>query len=130
MSKNGTLSITTCSGNYVSFDFFLKLTVIASCYLDATAKRIGLKRMSSNSDEIATKVAIVCKNINSRVNNAVLLRRHFSKFGEVAKIFSNPAKGSAVIHFKDHVSSCLMKLLGIKHLISLFVQSANIASVF
>ena len=46
---------------------------------------------------------LVCKNVLLTYNNAASLRKHFSKFGNVLRVYSNTNKNSATIKFADHV---------------------------
>ena len=71
-------------------------------------------------EEVATNVAIRCLDVPPEWNNRDELKRIFSKFGEVTRVFPNKAKNSAKVHFKDHVctysnfkqssSSCVINL--------------------
>lgn len=67
------------------------------------AKRTTMTRRLSVADD-KDRVALICKNVLPRFNNSQKLRQHFSKFGEVARVFPKPEKGMATIHFKTHVS--------------------------
>ncbi|KAJ8301861.1 hypothetical protein KUTeg_020848 [Tegillarca granosa] len=75
------------------------------------SKRTAYRRLSSVSDD-ATRIALVCKNVPVKINNAFQLKKHFSKFGEVAKVFPNPNKQSANIHFKNHAAAAEAKRRG------------------
>lgn len=67
------------------------------------AKRTTMTRRLSVADD-KDRVALICKNVPPRFNNSQKLRQHFSKFGEVARVFPKPERGMATIHFKTHVS--------------------------
>lgn len=67
------------------------------------AKRTTTMRRHSVADN-KDRVALICKNVPPRFNNSQKLRQHFSKFGEVARVFPKPERGMATIHFKTHVS--------------------------
>lgn len=67
------------------------------------AKRTTTMRRHSVADD-KDRVALICKNVPPRFNNSQKLRQHFSKFGEVARVFPKPERGMATIHFKTHVS--------------------------
>ena len=66
------------------------------------AKRTTLARRLSVVDD-KDRVALICKNVPPRFNNSQRLRQHFSKFGEISRVFPKPEKGMATIHFKTHV---------------------------
>ncbi|KAL5015301.1 hypothetical protein ScPMuIL_009571 [Solemya velum] len=68
-------------------------------------------RQSSMTD-MSNRVSIVCKDVPVKYNQHMLLRKHFSKFGEVAKVFPNPRKRSATIHFVDHEAASNAKCHG------------------
>lgn len=56
------------------------------------------------SRDTSQEVAIVCTKVPPKHNNGRSLREHFNKFGKVKKVFPNPSKARAVIHFETHVS--------------------------
>jgi hypothetical protein len=66
------------------------------------SSRHSLRRQIS--DEVSSKVAIVCRNIPHKYNTIANLRAHFKRFGEVTKVFPNQGKMQATIHFRTHVS--------------------------
>lgn len=68
------------------------------------AKRTTTMRRHSVADD-KDRVALICKNVPPRFNNSQKLRQHFSKFGEVARVFPKPERGMATIHFKTHESA-------------------------
>ena len=67
--------------------------------------------LSRQPSEDQTKVAIICKNVPARFNNAILLKKHFGQFGPVARVFPNPKKTEATVHFKNHVCIKIIKLI-------------------
>ncbi|KAL3853116.1 hypothetical protein ACJMK2_016691 [Sinanodonta woodiana] len=69
---------------------------------DGPLKRPVLRRMSSATDDLSSRVALVCKNIPAKFNNIRFLRQHFSKFGPVTRIFPVPVKNMATVHFQTH----------------------------
>ncbi|XP_048739403.2 germinal-center associated nuclear protein-like isoform X2 [Ostrea edulis] len=78
---------------------------------DTHAKRTTIaRRMSVVEDK--DKVAIICKNVPPRFNNIQKLRQHFSKFGDVARVFPKPERGMATIHFKTHEAALDAKRRG------------------
>ena len=56
------------------------------------------------SEDRSRKVAIICKDVPTKFNNHMTLRNHFCRYGKVTKVFPNPAKMQATIHFERHVS--------------------------
>ncbi|KAK3103652.1 hypothetical protein FSP39_020765 [Pinctada imbricata] len=64
------------------------------------AKRASLVRMTSTEDQ--SRVAIICKNVPARFNNAFMLKKHFGQFGQISRIFPNPTKATATVHFRTH----------------------------
>ncbi|CAC5393662.1 unnamed protein product [Mytilus coruscus] len=60
-----------------------------------------IRRLSS-ADEMSSRVAIVCNYVPNKYNNVFTMKKHFSKFGDVAKVFPNPRKFMTTIHFKTH----------------------------
>ncbi|XP_076100154.1 germinal-center associated nuclear protein-like isoform X3 [Mytilus galloprovincialis] len=60
-----------------------------------------IRRLSS-ADQMSSRVAIVCNYVPNKYNNVFSMKRHFSKFGDVAKVFPNPRKFMTTIHFKTH----------------------------
>lgn len=75
------------------------------------AKRTTMTRRLSVADD-KDRVALICKNVPPRFNNSQKLRQHFSKFGEVARVFPKPERGMATIHFKTHESALEAKRRG------------------
>lgn len=75
------------------------------------AKRTTTMRRHSVADD-KDRVALICKNVPPRFNNSQKLRQHFSKFGEVARVFPKPERGMATIHFKTHESALEAKRKG------------------
>lgn len=49
--------------------------------------------------------AIQCKNIPVRLNKKDLIKKHFSAYGKVQRVFCNPRKNMAVVHFHDHAAA-------------------------
>ncbi|XP_041348525.1 germinal-center associated nuclear protein-like isoform X1 [Gigantopelta aegis] len=68
--------------------------------------------VASSADDMKSRVAIACKGIPAQYNKGQILRRHFSKFGSVVKVFPNSNKSSAVIHFRNHDSATNAKKNG------------------
>jgi len=66
------------------------------------SKKTPMRRQMS--EDIATKTAIICRNVPSKFNSTFALRDHFKQYGEVMKVFPNRSKMQATIHFKTHVS--------------------------
>lgn len=70
--------------------------------LTASLKSPTLKR--SLSVDISQLRAIVVYEIPEDSNNKLELTKHFQLFGKVVRIFPNPKKQNATIHFESHVS--------------------------
>jgi hypothetical protein len=70
-------------------------------FLIAGAGRLARRR--STLDDIQKKVAIVIKSVDRSCNNKEFLRKYFQKYGVVKRVFANPGKESASIHFDTHV---------------------------
>jgi hypothetical protein len=62
-----------------------------------------IRRMSS-TDDMINRVAIICNYVPNKYNKIFFMKKHFSRFGEVVKVFPNPRKFMTTIHFKTHVS--------------------------
>ena len=69
---------------------------------DVTVVRVNRRRMSSQ--DAFDKVALVIKEIPAKYNSSNSVRTHFSKYGNVSRVFVNPAHNSATVYFLDHVS--------------------------
>ncbi len=59
-----------------------------------------LQRLTSKEELKAIK-SIVCEQIPAAAMNKKVLEKHFSKFGEVKRVFISK-KGTATVHFADH----------------------------
>ena len=57
-------------------------------------------------DDVSMYTGLVCKNVLAAYNSAIALRKHFSKYGSVTRVYPNPNKSSATVKFVDHVSVC------------------------
>ena len=75
----------------------------------------SLKRLNSKEELMSIK-SIICEQVPTIALNERIMGKHFSKFGEVSKMYLNPGKQSAIIHFLDHKSARKAKDKG--HLIS------------
>ena len=75
----------------------------------------SLKRLSSKEELMSIK-SIICEQVPTIALNERIMSKHFSKFGEVSKMYLNPGKQTAIIHFLDHKSARKAKDKG--HLIS------------
>ena len=73
------------------------------------------KRLTSKEELMSIK-SIICEQVPSLALNENMMGKHFSRFGEIEKMFINPEKQSATIHFTDHKSARKAKDKG--HLIS------------
>ncbi|KAK3581304.1 hypothetical protein CHS0354_033043 [Potamilus streckersoni] len=79
---------------------------------EARGKRTVLRRLSSGTEDLSSRVAIVCKNIPPKFNNIRFLRQHFSKFGSVTRVFPVPVKNMATVHFQTHEAAEEAKAYG------------------
>ncbi|XP_048239016.1 germinal-center associated nuclear protein-like isoform X4 [Haliotis rufescens] len=71
-----------------------------------------LRRLPSVAEDVTSKIAIICKSIPTKFNKGSILRKHFSKYGSVSKVFPNVNKKSATIHFHDHKTAAEAKSRG------------------
>ncbi|XP_067683402.1 germinal-center associated nuclear protein-like [Haliotis asinina] len=71
-----------------------------------------LRRLPSVAEDVTSKIAIICKNVPTKFNKGAILRKHFSKYGSVSKVFPNVNKKSVTIHFHDHKSAAEAKARG------------------
>ena len=55
-------------------------------------------------DDVSMYTGLVCKNVLTAYNNTVSLKKHFSKYGTISRVYPNANKNSATIKFADHVS--------------------------
>lgn len=58
------------------------------------------RRLVSSDADMRT---LVVKGIPVRYNNQVALKRHFSPFGTILRIYVNPKADSATVLYKSHV---------------------------
>ncbi|XP_045166422.2 germinal-center associated nuclear protein-like isoform X2 [Mercenaria mercenaria] len=77
---------------------------------DKEESKSSLRRQMS--EEISSKVAIVCRNVPHKYNTIMNLRSHFKRFGEVTKVFPNQAKMQATVHFRTHEAAAEAKVRG------------------
>ena len=75
----------------------------------------SFKRLKSK-EELMSIQSIICEQVPTVALNERIMGKHFSKFGEVGKMYLNPEKQTAIIHFMDHKSARKAKEKG--HLIS------------
>lgn len=62
----------------------------------------ALRRRRVTSD--ADRRVLTVKGIPPRFNDQVRLRSHFTNYGSVDKIYTNPKADSAIVFFSSHVS--------------------------
>ena len=62
---------------------------------------------SSFLNDLAGNKVISIKGIPVHLNKGVILRRYFSRFGDIRSVRCMPAKRSAYIHFETHVSTTI-----------------------
>lgn len=76
---------------------------------EAPANPHQLKRIPSvDKTQLRTIVVYL---IPEDSNNKLELAKHFQPFGNIVRIFPNPKKGNAVIHFDSHVSQYILLFL-------------------
>ncbi|KAM9804598.1 germinal-center associated nuclear protein [Neosynchiropus ocellatus] len=75
-----------------------------------TQRRLSSETLAGVSPTDCT--ALNCRNIPSGLNRKDELRKHFSHFGKVSRIFCKPAKNMAIVHFADHASAAKAKKKG------------------
>lgn len=63
-------------------------------------------------DELREIKSIICEQVPDLVNNVKVLKKHFSKFGDVTRVFPNTNKKTAIVHFLDHKSAKAAKARG------------------
>jgi len=78
---------------------------------DGGTRRPRMERTVSK-EELSTITSIRCEVVPDVINKTVILSKHFSKFGEVTRVFPNLKKKTAIIHFTDHKSAKLAKSKG------------------
>ncbi|XP_043916221.1 germinal-center associated nuclear protein-like [Protopterus annectens] len=78
-----------------------------------SSRSLRCERSSSFSGSSFREItAIQCKNIPGHLNKKDLVKKHFSAFGKVQRVFCNPSKNMAVVHFHDHASANRAKIHG------------------
>ncbi|XP_064632877.1 germinal-center associated nuclear protein-like [Lineus longissimus] len=75
-------------------------------------KSINIARSKSKDDDLGSKTAIICQEVPNEYNNRAFLVRHFSKFGQIKRVYPNPAKQKATIHFQSHDQAATAKRKG------------------
>jgi len=65
-----------------------------------------------SKEELREIKSIICEQVPDLVNNVKVLKKHFSKFGDVTRVFPNTTKKSAIVHFLDHKSAKAAKARG------------------
>ena len=86
--------------------------------VDISPSSGGAKKFErlASKEELMEIKSIICEQVPSIALNEGIMGKHFSKFGEVTKMYFNPKKQTAIIHFTDHKSAKKAKEKG--HLIS------------
>ncbi|XP_067844236.1 germinal-center associated nuclear protein isoform X2 [Heptranchias perlo] len=80
---------------------------------------------SLSSMPLSELTAIQCKNIPADLNKKEVIKKHFSQFGKVQRVYCQTNKSLAVVHFYDHASASTAKKKGKslrKHQIEIFWQ--------
>eukprot|EP00092_Neocalanus_flemingeri_P027091 GFUD01029377.1.p1 GENE.GFUD01029377.1~~GFUD01029377.1.p1 ORF type:complete len:2023 (+),score=566.09 GFUD01029377.1:57-6125(+) len=78
---------------------------------DGGTRKPRMERTVSK-EELSNITSILCEVVPDVINKNVILTKHFSKFGEVTRVYANLKKKTATIHFKDHKSAKLAKSKG------------------
>ncbi|KAK2167842.1 hypothetical protein LSH36_23g05039, partial [Paralvinella palmiformis] len=68
----------------------------------STSSGQRIVRRRSTLDDVQKKVAIVVRSVDASCNNKEFLKKYFQKYGTVKRVFVNPGKESATIHFTSH----------------------------
>ncbi|XP_028291676.1 germinal-center associated nuclear protein [Gouania willdenowi] len=79
------------------------------------AKRHGTRSESSDSLSGLSptdSTGIQCRNVPSKLNKREILKKHFSQFGKVLKVYCRPSKNVAYVHFDNHASAVKAKKKG------------------
>ncbi|XP_069790140.1 germinal-center associated nuclear protein [Narcine bancroftii] len=74
--------------------------------------RRGDSTDSLSGTPVAELTAIQCKNIPADLNKKEIIRKHFSQFGKVQRVYCQTNKNLAVVHFNNHVSASNAKKRG------------------
>ncbi|XP_078259870.1 germinal-center associated nuclear protein [Rhinoraja longicauda] len=67
---------------------------------------------SLSSTPLSELTAIQCKNIPADLNKKEIIRKHFSQFGKVQRVYCQTSKNQAVVHFTNHASASNAKRKG------------------
>lgn len=78
---------------------------------DGGTRKPRMERTVSK-EELSMITSIRCEVVPDVINKTNVLKKHFSKFGEVTRVFPNLKKKTAIIHFTDHKSAKLAKSKG------------------
>uniref|UniRef100_UPI00398F1885 germinal-center associated nuclear protein n=1 Tax=Pristiophorus japonicus TaxID=55135 RepID=UPI00398F1885 len=87
--------------------------------------RRGDSTDSLSNVPLSELTAIQCKNIPADLNKKEIVKKHFSQFGKVQRVYCQTNKSLAVVHFYDHASASSAKKKGKslrKHQIEIFWQ--------
>ncbi|XP_048454634.1 germinal-center associated nuclear protein [Rhincodon typus] len=67
---------------------------------------------SLSSVPLSELTTIQCKNVPVDLNTKEIIKKHFSQFGKVQRVYCQASKGLAVVHFSDHASASNAKKKG------------------
>ncbi|XP_072434804.1 germinal-center associated nuclear protein isoform X1 [Chiloscyllium punctatum] len=75
-----------------------------------------LRRRDSTDSQsgvpLSDLTTIQCKNVPVDLNTKEIIKKHFSQFGKVQRVYCQTSKGLAVVHFSDHASASNAKRKG------------------
>ncbi|XP_067892299.1 germinal-center associated nuclear protein [Heterodontus francisci] len=74
--------------------------------------RRGSSTDSLSSVPLSELTAIQCKNIPVDLNKKEIIKKHFTQFGKVQRVYCQTSKRLAVVHFYDHASASNAKKKG------------------
>ncbi|XP_059823380.1 germinal-center associated nuclear protein isoform X2 [Hypanus sabinus] len=74
--------------------------------------RRGDSTESLSGTSLSELTAIQCKNIPADLNKRGIIRKHFSQFGKVQRVYCQTNKNQAVVHFTNNLSASTAKKKG------------------
>ncbi|XP_072902486.1 germinal-center associated nuclear protein isoform X2 [Hemitrygon akajei] len=74
--------------------------------------RRGDSTESLSGTSVSELTAIQCKNIPADLNKKGIIRKHFSQFGKVQRVYCQTNKNQAVVHFTNNLSASTAKKKG------------------
>ncbi|XP_072117275.1 germinal-center associated nuclear protein isoform X1 [Mobula birostris] len=74
--------------------------------------RRGNSTESLSGTSLSELTAIQCKNIPADLNKKEIIRKHFSQFGKVQRVYCQTNKNQAVVHFTNNLAASTAKKKG------------------